>query len=72
MRLSISSLTALFLSALILFTGCLGIQPSYAESEPQLNFKIYNPDDSILGPIEDSESKSEETQDSAGLELKAE
>ena len=76
MRLSLNSALAMSLSFLLL--APMSVLPSFAESEPQLNFKIYNPDNSILGPIDESasdESTSDteaKTEESPSLELKAE
>lgn len=78
MRLSFNSAMAFGLSFLLI-APTLAL-PSFAQSEPQLNFKIYNPDNSILGPIDDSAAEAEEstkeekaqTDDTGSLELKAE
>lgn len=68
MRFSINSIIAL--SLVVLLVSPLGALPSYAD-EPQLNFKIYNPDNSILGPIE-TPAESAKSSDPSDLGLKAE
>ena len=65
MRFSINSIIAL--SLVVLLLSPIGALPCFAD-EPQLNFKIYNPDNSILGPIEEP-AESPKTSD---LGLKAE
>ncbi len=66
MRFRSKPAIALSLAALLL--SPIGVLPAFADSEPQLNFKIYNPDNSMLGPISDDSNSGEE----ADLGLKAE
>ncbi|HMO23979.1 MAG TPA: TrbI/VirB10 family protein, partial [Candidatus Melainabacteria bacterium] len=64
---------ALTLSVLMLSPA--SVLPALADSEPQLNFKIYNPDNSMLGPIDESDSEAEpetESKSESDIGLKAE
>ncbi|MBK9142895.1 MAG: hypothetical protein IPM23_10400 [Candidatus Melainabacteria bacterium] len=57
------SFTALTMAGLLVMP--VFALPAMADSDPQLNFKIYNPDTSFLGPIgETGEAKSESTETS--------
>lgn len=67
MRRSGRSFTALTLAGLLVMP--VFALPAMADSDPQLNFKIYNPDTSFLGPIgETGESASESTEPAAPAE----
>ena len=61
MRLFSKPILALTLSVLLLSPA--SVLPALADSEPQLNFKIYNPDNSMLGPIDESDSETESKAD---------
>lgn len=69
MRLFSKPILALTLSVLLLSPA--SVLPALADSEPQLNFKIYNPDNSMLGPIDESDSETESKSES-DIGLKAE
>ncbi|MBZ0185334.1 MAG: hypothetical protein K8F91_03705, partial [Candidatus Obscuribacterales bacterium] len=62
-----SSLTALTLAGLLLMPAA--VLPALADSDPQLNFKIYNPDSnqssgsSFLGPIDENGENETSTND---------
>ncbi|MBI1271305.1 hypothetical protein GC174_12825 [bacterium] len=71
MRLFSKPTLALTLSVLLLSPA--SVMPALADSEPQLNFKIYNPDNSMLGPIDEGEAEAEtESSSSSDIGLKAE
>ncbi|HMP53386.1 MAG TPA: hypothetical protein PKD05_17685, partial [Candidatus Melainabacteria bacterium] len=73
MRLFSKPTLALTLSVLMLSPA--SVLPALADSEPQLNFKIYNPDNSMLGPIDESDSEAEpetESKSESDIGLKAE